>query len=52
MSSVGLTKLVYAILSQNGHGSHYLMPSVSQVRRLITVTPDPPSIIFMVLNFP
>ena len=32
-------------VGQNGHGFHSLMPSVSQVCRLITLTLDPPSMI-------
>ena len=52
MSSVGLTKLVYAILSQNGHGSHSYIPNLSQVRLLITFTSNPQLMIVLGTSFP
>ena len=52
MSPVGQTEVVSAICSQNGHGSHSLMPSVSQVHWLITFTLDPPSIIILGTSLP
>ena len=52
MSPVGRTELVSAIRSKNGHGSESLIPNVSHVRWLITFTPEPPSIIVLVISFP
>ena len=52
MNPVGRTELVSANLSQNGHGSQYLIPKVWHVRRLITFAPEPPSIIIPIISFP
>jgi hypothetical protein len=38
------TKLPSTIRSQNVHGSDLVMPSCQQIAKLITFTPDPPSI--------
>ena len=50
MSPVGQIELVFAILSQKGHGSHSRMPKVSHVLLLMTFTPDPSLIIVPVIS--
>ena len=59
ISPIGRTELVSAIRSpffaihgQNGHGSHSLIPKVSNVCWLITLTPDPPSTIVLGTSLP
>ena len=41
---IGSTDRVSAIHSQKGHNSHSVMSSFEQVTSLMTLTPDPPSI--------
>ena len=52
MSPVGWTKLVSAILNQKGHGSQSWIPKVSHVLLLMTFTPEPPSIIVLMISLP
>ena len=44
MRPIGRIDRVSAIYSQKGHDSHLVMSSLEQVASLMTLTPDPPSI--------
>ena len=52
INPVGQTELVSAMRNQKGHGSHSWMPRLSHVRRLMTFTPNPPSMIVLAISLP